>query len=412
MPEEFRAVPGEIAGMGNLLEDIGKDAWNAAAFVRKEGQPADWVSAEIIDGLLDYVRSFAEFTHTRMLGIGTVSANSALSLRDAAWLYVDQDSRTYEALNRQKENLLVPGQEVPVLSDREAVGATNTFEGAVAYPKPENPNLDPPAANKEELIGLISDVAPPLGAVNDSIKRLTKAAGKEFDPMGEALKPIPGNWTEIRRIGEVYKIAGQALESCGKNLESGATRVDGYWDGQAALAFSDWARRQIAAMKWEGPTGRLISEGLGAVSDEIRAGIRWVLDALWKLLESQVTVDSATDLFKFMFKKIPAVGWTAQVLEIAVKVKEIISNVVDIVEKIRNLVESVKKFLEALRDPAAYMRDQANQKFEDLVKPFAQGVKAADILNDARLAADLSQTTNRPQEAWDTGTGQQPWANG
>lgn len=412
MPEEFRAVPGEIAGMGNLLEDIGKDAWNAAAFVRKEGQPADWVSAEIIDGLLDYVRSFADFTHNRMLGIGTVSANSALSLRDSAWLYVDQDNRTYEALNRQKENLLVPGQEVPVLSDREAVGATNAFEGAVAYPKPENPNLDPPAANKEELIGLISDVAPPLGAVNDSIKRLTKAAGKEYDPMGEALKPIPGNWTEIRRIGEVYKIAGQAMESCGKNLESGATRVDGYWDGQAALAFSDWARRQIAAMKWEGPTGRLISEGLGAVSDEIRAGIRWVLDALWKLLESQVTVDSATDLFKFMFKKIPAVGWTAQVLEIAVKVKEIISNVVNIVEKIRNLVESVKTFLEALRDPAAYMRDQANQKFEDLVKPFAQGVKAADILNDARLAADLSQTTNRPQAAWDVGTGQQPWANG
>ncbi|MFD4405356.1 hypothetical protein ACFWPH_21600 [Nocardia sp. NPDC058499] len=412
MPEDFRAVPEEVAGLGNLMEDIGKDAWNAAAFVRKEGPPADWVSAEIIDDLLDPLRSFAELTHTRMLGIGTVTANSALSLRDAAWLYVDQDNRTYEALNRQKENLLVPGQEVPVLMDQEAAGATNAFEGAVAYPKPEKPNLDPPAADKEELIGLISDVAPPLGAVNDSIKRLTKAVGREYDPMGEALKPVPGNWSEIRRIGEAYKIAGQALESCGKNLESGATRVDGYWDGQAALAFSDWARRQIAAMKWEGPTGRLISEGLGAVSDQIRSAIRWVLKALWDLLESQVTVDSVTDAFKFMFKKIPAVGWTAQVLEIAMKVKDIIAKVVDLVGDIRKMVDSVKTFLDALRDPAAYMRDQANQKFEDLVKPFAQGVKAADILNDARLAGDLSQTTNRPQKAWDVGTGQQPWGNG
>lgn len=398
--------------MGNLLEDIGKDAWNAAAFIRKEGPPAEWVSAEIIDGLLEHVRSFAEDTHTRMLSIGTVSANSALSLRDAAWLYVDQDNKTYEALNRQKENLLVPGQEVPVLSDREAVGATNPFEGAVTYPKPENPNLDPPAANKEELIGLIGDVAPPLGAVNDSIKRLTHAAGKEFDPMGEALKPIPGNWTEIRRIGEAYKIAGQALESCGKNLESGATRVDGYWDGQAALAFGDWARRQITAMKWEGPTGRLIAEGLGAVSDQIRGAIRWVLDALWKLLESQVTIDGVTDLFKKAFQKMPVVGWTAQVVEIAFKVKDIIAQVVNMVNDIRTLVDSVKTFLDALRDPAAYMRDQANQKFEDLVKPFTKGVKAAHIANDARVAGDLSQTTNRPQEAWDVGTGQQPWSNG
>ncbi|MFQ6227910.1 hypothetical protein [Nocardia sp. NPDC002869] len=412
MVEDFRAHAGEIAGMGNLMEEIGKDAWNAADFIRKEGPPAEWLNAEIINGLLEPLRTFSETTRIRMLGIGTTTADSALSLRDAAWLYVDQDNRTYEALNRQKVNLLAPGQEVPALSDQEAVGATSAFEGAVAYPKPENVQLDPPTANKEELIGLIGDVAPPLGAVNDTVKRLTKAAGKEFDPLGEALKPIPGNWTEIRRIGEAYKIAGQALEACGKNLESGAKRVDAYWDGQAALAFSDWSARQIAAMKWEGPTGRIISEGLGMVSDEIRDAIRSVLTWLWEMLESQVKIDGVTDAFKFAFKKIPVVGWTAQITELAFKIKDIIERAVNLVDQIRKLVEAVQKFLEVLRDPAQFARDQANQKFEQLVEPFAKGVKAADIMNDARLAADLSQTNNRPDRSYDVGTGQQPWANG
>lgn len=52
---------------------------------------------------------------------------------------------------------------------------------------------------------------------------------------------------------------------------------------------------------------------------------------------------------------------------------------------------------------AQFARDQANQKFEQLVEPFAKGVKAADIMNDARLAADLSQTNNRPGQAWVAG---------
>lgn len=412
MVEDFRAKADEIAGMGNLMEDISRDVWKAADFIRKEGPPAEWLNAEIIDGLLEPLRSFAETTRMRMLSIGTITADSALSLRDAAWLYVDQDNRTYEALNRQKVNILVPDQQVPVLSDQEAVGATNPFEGAASYPKPENVQLDPPAANKEELIGLIGDVAPPLGAVNDTVKRLTKAAGREFDPLGEALKPIPGNWTEIRRIGEAYKIAGQALEACGKNLESGAKRVDAYWDGQAALAFSDWATRQIAAMKWEGPTGRIIAEALGAVSDEIRNAVRSVLQWLWEMLESQVIIDGVADAFKFAFKKIPVVGWTAQITELAFKIKDIISRAVDLVGQIRKLVEAVQTFLDAIRDPAQFVRDKANQKFEQLVEPFAKGVKAADIMNDARLAADLSQTTNRPDEAYDVGTGRQPWENG
>lgn len=261
------------------------------------------------------------------------------------------------------------------------------------------------------MIGLISDVAPPLGAVNDTVKRLTKSAGHEYDPLGEVLKPIPGNWSEIRRIGEAYKIAGQALETCGNNLESGLKRVDQHWNGKAAIAFNDWSHRQIAAMKWEGPTGRLIAEGLGAVSDEIREAIRIVLQWLWQLLESQVKIDDVTDAFKVIFKKIPVVGWGATVAELAIKITNIVRDALELVEKIRAMVDAVKKFLEIIQDPIQAARDKVTDKLNEIVQPFAAGVKASDIMIDASKTADLSQTNNRPREGYNIGTGSQPWEN-
>ncbi|MEU4432350.1 hypothetical protein ACWDO0_19215 [Nocardia rhamnosiphila] len=107
--------------------------------------------------------------------------------------------------------------------------------------------------------------------------------------------------------------------------------------------------------------------------DEIRDAIRSVLTWLWEMLESQVKIDAVTDAFKFAFKKIPVVGWTAQITELAFKIKDIIERAVNLVDQIRKPVEAVQKFLEVLRDPAQFARDQANQKFEQLVEPFAKG---------------------------------------
>lgn len=107
--------------------------------------------------------------------------------------------------------------------------------------------------------------------------------------------------------------------------------------------------------------------------DEIRDAIRSVLTWLWEMLESQVKIDAVTDAFKFAFTKIPVVGWTAQITELAFKIKDIIERAVNLVDQIRKPVEAVQKFLEVLRDPAQFARDQANQKFEQLVEPFAKG---------------------------------------
>lgn len=419
MSQQFAANPAEIAGMGDLLDEVGRDAWKAAEFIGKNGPAADWLHGPIIDDLLEPVASLAETWRLRMLSIGTVTANTGLELRDAAWLYHDKDVQNYEALNKHKENLLATGdQSVPVYSDKEAVGATKAYEGAAKYAKPKEVKLDEPTANKEELAELISAVFPPLGAVNDTVKRLTKSIGNEVDPLGKCLEKVPGNWSEIRRIGESYKVAGQAMEACGDNFDAGLKRLSGsaadgqpHWDGKAAIAFEDWANSQVAAMKWEGPTGRLIAEGMGQVCNEIRSSIEQVLRWLWKLLESQIKVDGVTDAFKKIFQKIPVVGWAANITEFAYKLFQIVSDAIQLVQKIQALVDAVKKFIEIVKDPEKAVRDKANQKFEELVKPFAQGVKAADIMQDAAKTANLSQTIDRPKDKFETGDGQQPWAN-
>ncbi|MFD4457002.1 hypothetical protein [Nocardia sp. NPDC058480] len=407
--------------MGELLSEIGRDAWNAAEFIGQHGVGAEWVSGPIIDDIVSYVDSCATMWKSRMAGIGTTTADSGLELREAAWLYHDQDQQNYEALNKHKSNIMVTGdQSVPVYADRAAVGAVQAYEGAAKYSKPAEVKLDIPTANKEELVELIGSAFEPIGAVNDTVKRITKDVGREFDPLGEVLKQVPGNWSEIRRIGESYKVAGQAMEACGKNLESGLKRLAGSaaggtpnWDGKAAIAFEDWANRQIAAMKWEGPTGRLIAEALGEVTNQLRDAIHKALQWLWDLLEIplKVTADSVAEAFKVCFRKIPVVGWAATVTEMAIKVVNIVNDVIQLIDKIRALVDKVKQFLEIVKDPVKSVQEGATQRFEELVQPFAKGVKAGDILEDAAKSAQLNDTINRPDERFDSGDGQNPWAN-
>ncbi|WP_040789018.1 hypothetical protein [Nocardia paucivorans] len=105
-----------------------------------------------------------------------------------------------------------------------------------------------------------------VGDVNEAVKNVTRMAGSEVNMLETLLAPITANWNELRRIGESYKLAGNSMESCGGNLEEVVRRVGPHWDGKAALAFEGWAQSQIAAMKWEGPVGRVISDLLPTVS--------------------------------------------------------------------------------------------------------------------------------------------------
>lgn len=415
MGETFKAVAPEIGGLATLVADLGADAIAAGNFINKNGPAADWLHGPIIDDLLAPVRIAADATFKRMGDIGIQTVETGSELNRAAWLYHDSDRRTYEALNQHKINLANRDVAVPVLVDQEASGYAKPYEGSVTYAKPAKAELDEPQANKEDTAALIGEVFPVLDNVNEAIKSITRIAGKEVDVLGEALKPIPGNWSEVRRIGESYKIAGNAMEACGNNLESGVNRVDQYWDGKAAIAFSSWAQAQIAAMKWEGPVGRVIGDALGVVADKIRNAVKTIITKVWELLESRVKIGSLSDAIKVIAKKIPVVGTAAEIADIGRRLISIITTAIDLVKTIEVLRDRVKTLLEVVSDPVGQARDKAKEKLDQVIEPVTSAIddatKKAAIAKDVAEIAQLNHTLDRPKTDYEVGSGTQPWDN-
>lgn len=416
MAETFAANPSEIAGLGNLVTSIAGDALLASSFVAKEGKAADWLHGPIIDTLIAPINDAADWMSQRHAVLANTTLGTGTELNKAAWMYHSQDQKTYAALNAHTESVVAVGDNV------EETGATAAYEGAATYPKPKEVKLEPPSANKDDVIGLIADIFPTLGSVNESIKSMTRAAGNEQDPLGKCLSPIPGNWSEIRRLGDVYKSAGNGLEACGENLESGVKRIDGNtgnspnWDGQASATFTDWVTKQIAAMKWEGPVGRVVSDCAGVVADLIRDGIKAIIEGLWGMLNKYVDFDDIKGALKsvanILSAAVPGMG-AARIAKLVVDIATIVTNAINTVLKIKELVEAFQKLLDYIKDPVGKLTDNAKQKLEDAVAPVTkrvdQATRATAIGQDLTRIANYGDTTNRPTEGYDTGAA--PWEN-
>ncbi|PPJ40113.1 hypothetical protein C5E45_03315 [Nocardia nova] len=354
-------------------------------------------------------------TKVRMGDLGKTTTATGVELNKAAWMYADQDHRNYAALNSHTFlGSVGPNAPKDTNTDVEAGGITEAYVSPANYPKPEEFKLEKPQANKEDTVALIAEVAPILGDLNETVKSITRTAGNEIDPLGKCLEPIPGNWNEFRRVGEAFKAAGQALETCGKNLESGLKRVDPNWDGKAALSFNDWANREIAAMKWEGPVGRVLSDVFGVVSDEIRAAVKTILQKLWDILNDQIDFSSVKGIFKTIGKKIPVVGQVAEIVDLGRKIFKIVSTAIDLVGTIRQLVDKLKKLLEFFKDPLGQLKDRAQQKLDETIAPFNEKLEKASkkaVATDLAQIAQVNQTLNALGAGYDVGSGSQPWDN-
>ncbi|CAM3950443.1 hypothetical protein NONI108955_00980 [Nocardia ninae] len=406
MGEVFLARSDQIAGLGKLVDDIGVDSTNIAKFIGEHGQPkGELFTGPIIRDLLQPVRTAADMTRGRMQDMADRTSSTGIELNKAAWMYHNQDQKNYSALNAHTTDVpsAAPAQ---YGADTEQPGQTEAYGNAVPYPKPESFKLDPPTVNQEDTAGLIGEVVPSLRDVNESIKSVTRAIGKEVDPLVLVLQPIEGNWNEVRRIGESYKVAGNAMEASGKNLENGVKLVGGHWDGKAAIAFEEnWARRQIAAMKWEGPVGRVVADVMGIVADEIRQGIKDALTKLKDMLLDYIDVKSAKGIFKQAIKKVPGVGWCIEAADLANKIYTIVTKVKEIVDKIEELKNKLKELLAAISNPVGTATEKVKQRLEPVVKRAGVAVDLSELVQ-------VNHTLERPREGYEVGSGGQPWENG
>lgn len=404
--EYYAADPLQVAGLGRLIDDLGNDATSIATFTAANCPPnEEQFTGAILADLFPPFTMLADVFKGRLGDIGTHCTSTAVELNKAAWMYHDQEQKNYAAINAVTTDVASAPAADPG-PDAERVGQTAAYEGAAAYPKAEQVKLDPPTVNQEDTAALIGEVSPTLHDVNESIKSVTRMAGQEIDPLVLVLKPIEGNWNEVRRIGESYKVAGNAMEATGRNLENGVRLVGPHWNGKAAIAFEqNWARRQIAAMKWEGPVGRVIADVAGQLADQIREGIKSALLKLKEMLEDYIEVTSVKGIFKQAIKKVPGLGQIVEVVDLGHKIYTIVSTVREIVDKIEETKNKLKEFLQFLSEPTQVVADKLHEK----VQP---ALKTAAVADDLKEVAQVGSTLERPRESYEVGTGGQPWENG
>ncbi|WP_063130656.1 hypothetical protein [Nocardia fusca] len=409
MAETLVAESAQIAGLGNALDVIGADALAIADFVGAHCVVSpEGLGGAILEPLTTPFTHAAGVFKTRMAGIGNTTANSGDELNRTAWMYHDQDKKTYEALNAATTNLIT-GQGVAVDADRENTGLVMDYPDPVAYPKPNEIKLDPPSAAPPELADLIAETTGVVGDVNEAVKNVTRMAGSEVNILEMVLSRITANWNELRRIGETYKVAGNAMESSGANLEDAVRRVGPHWDGRAAIAFETWAGSQVAAMKWEGPVGRVISDMLNIVADKIRDGVRRACEKLRDFVTSFVDFRSTKQIFKALVKKIPGIGTAIEIVDMARKIWNIVDLVNTIINEIEDVRNRTKEFLEWIGNPVGKGKDWVTQKLEPITSRVDDAARRAALVNDVAKVAQAEDTLNRPKEAYEVGSGRAPW---
>ena len=409
MSEDFKAHPSWIAGAGTAVKTIGGNASDIAKFVEQYCPVApEGFGGKILDPLTGPFQVSADATRARHSGIAYLTLATANQLNRAAWTYHDKDQQTQASFDRMTTTLAdgIPGEP--------GSGASRPFTaypGAEKFELPNAISVDPPSAAPPELADLIAETTGVVGDVNEAIKNVTRMAGSEINLLEKAVAPVTANWNELRRIGECYKVAGNAMEQSGLNLDYAVGQVGPHWDGRAAVAFEDWARRQSAAMKWEGPVGRVISDVLTMVADQIREGVRLICEKLRDFVASYVDFRSTKEIFKQLVKKIPVIGTALEILDLARKIWQVVDLVTGIVQRIEDLRNRVMELLQFLADPVNKTKEWVVEKLEPFTSRASDVAQVTALAADVDKITDVDRTLDRPQHSYDPGHGNQPWEN-
>ncbi|WP_415972140.1 hypothetical protein [Rhodococcus sp. 077-4] len=397
--ESFEGDPAEISGLGNLLDRISVDTMASHRYLLDNAGLGENVVGEILQRLRPYIARFQEITRTRQVHLSANCGEMGAELNKAAWLYADQDQKNYDLLNAHTTLPPLPGVDRGS-SDRAATGQVDEFDGAADYGRPHGIDYPPTNPAVDDLRDVLADAAGWLGEVDRTIVELSG-----WSPLDEAAIPITGNWNEIRRIGQAYQIAGDAMEAAAGSFEAGVRRVDGYWNGAAAQAFTEYADRQTNAMRWEGPAGRTISAVCVVISEQLRDAALAVVKKIVELLESEVAIENGRGAVKVMLKKVPVVGTAWQIESIIEICWTAMELTMELIEKIQQVVDDFGAFLDALGDPEG----QVGKKIDDTLRPLNDLLDYGKQTVEAGKTADLRPVLDTPDEDFSVGSGDAPW---
>ena len=164
-------------------------------------------------------------------------------------------------------------------------------------------------------------------------------------------------------------------------------------------------------MEWEAPVGRIVHQALDTIAEQIKKAIVVIVKKLKEKLEEEVSVKSFTGITKILFKKIPVLGWSFQIEEIVRKVHDVMSDLNKLKEEIERAVEALKAFLEFIKDPIGKIGDEFKEKLKPVTDKIEDAQKVDKLQKDLEKATDPNTVKNKPKQAYDTGSGHDPWAD-
>lgn len=399
MPEDLYADSREIAGLGKLADRIGVETLASHKYINEHAGLGATTQGQILQRLAPFVEHFQEHTRSRQVHLAANCSYIGDELKKAAWLYHDQEKENYDAFNAHTELHPHPQRRAGT-SDTPATGTVDEYDQAVDYGIPWGIDYRLPAPAVDDTREAIGEAASWLGEIDHTIFENTG-----WSPLNEATIPVTGNWNEIRRLGEAFEIAGNAMEAAGDALQVGAARVDEHWNGLAAQAFAVYSGKQVAGMWWEGPCGRTVGELSKAITDRLREAVQTVVRKIVEMLEAEVDISSGRDALKVALKKVPILGTAWQTARIVQIINDARQLTMDLIREIEAVVETFGQFLDAISDPEG----QINRKVDQYLAPLNELLDTARTTGDAVLATDITPVIDTPHERFSVGEGTAPW---
>jgi uncharacterized protein YukE len=389
MGTAFSVEPAALIALGKLYTDLGTGGSSTSRYVRNFAQPnsADFTGL-ILPLLVDPLNNLRTSTADRWQSIGTNLSSTGKNLNDAGWSYFTQD-------HQNADRIATAGGGTS--GGRTAGDANGPHVGSASALA-----LAEPVKQEVDTKSIAEAAADWLADCNGAIKSLTG-----WDPVGEVLHEVAGNWMALKTLGEAYDKGASALETIGKDAAGGSRAVDPFWDGHAAATFTDHSSKLVRGIEWESSVGRLINRGLTMVADDLNKAAIAAIKFLKEGLSRFVKIDSFAGLLKMAARFVPYAGQAATATQIIQLINDVRDKVMPLIGEIRRGVEAFKAFVEVAKDPMGAAQHRAEQSVDKRLAPYRdkleKGEQARQDLSDVTTAIEIDRVTEQPKAAWDLG---------
>ncbi|MBB1245204.1 hypothetical protein GL263_16725 [Streptomyces durbertensis] len=233
----FAVEPSDIQSFGKLVERAAADSEAALTYLGGEAFQLKSKGPAVFGELW----KLASPGHDTYLADGKATARKLKGALESSGAELGRAARYYRETDRQEAARV--DATYPCSKGRPASAeapASQTFNdvrtprdalkpvgGGDAFFSGHKGGFELAPANK--VLGTIMDLGSPSAMVNEAIKLIFN-----FDPFGEALKWVGGNWDSFAECAEAWKNVGTCCSDIAENVDTGNAALATTWQGNSA----------------------------------------------------------------------------------------------------------------------------------------------------------------------------------